>query len=139
MALKDLTVDPGDAKSAEEGLWPRELQVLAAQLRAKKVRLVGEWPRVFNPRMALSCRFCAPADHAGGQQEEQLYSQQQEVVRYNRDKVTCPVCLHQCSTVEKYNKHLLAPSRALCKAGADPIVLIKKGKKSCGDETMLER
>ena len=135
-ALMDLVVDPFDAKTKEEGTWPREQQVVAAQLRAKKVRLVGEWPRIFNPRMALSCRFCTPADHAG---VEQLWDEQQGRARYNRDKVTCPVCLWPYSKVDKYNKHLLKPTKALCKAGADPIILNKNNKKSIGDETWFER
>jgi len=114
------------AKTKQEKTWSREEQVVAAQIRAGKVRHVGEWPRRFDERMSMSCRFCAPQDHVRAQAKTEAAGP-----RGHRDKIKCVGCGHEYSRVEKYNDHLKKKSKAQCvEKGAKPVELRKREKKA---------
>ena len=98
--LDKLEMHPALKITEEEAYWPRERQILAAQIRSDQVRIVGHWPRRLEKEMPLSCRFCTPEDH---KKEETI---ENTGPRGSKDKVVCPVCKWKYTQVAHYNRHL---------------------------------
>jgi Reverse transcriptase (RNA-dependent DNA polymerase)/Endonuclease-reverse transcriptase len=105
-------------KRKEEAYWSREEQVTASQLRAKQVRIVGEWPRRFDKEMALSCRFCTPEDHVTVAAEEAAAGP-----RSSKEKVMCTTCNHEYSNAGKFNDHLKTLRGETCSKEQTPIFI----------------
>ena len=120
--MENFEMHPALAITKQEASWSRERQVLAAQIRADQVRIVGHWPRRLEKEMPLSCRFCTPEDH----RKEEI--QPISGPRGSRDTVQCPVCKHEYKDVGKYNRHLkTGKGLNTCSKTAEEIHI--KGKK----------
>jgi len=101
-------IHPAHLKTAGEKEWTRAEQVAAAQLRANNVRIVGKWPREFDPQMAMSCRFCSPQDHMRKERTEapkRLFGPT-VIPQKSRAKIQCGKCAMEYADVPKFNRHL---------------------------------
>lgn len=113
--MKGYTVPLGWGKTEDERTWGRAAQVVAAQMRDGTVRGqhkdliqgggnvndVGNWPRQFEPEMAMSCRGCAPQDHLVIAKDEE-----KKGPRASKEKVTCEKCKHVYPSRDKYDRHI---------------------------------
>lgn len=93
-----------------EDNWTRYQQVIASQIRAGAVSFIGHWPRRFNKKMAISCRFCAHQDHMV---QSALGSPQP--IRNSKQSVTCTTCGHTYADLCKFNRHLDNKGSSKCK------------------------
>jgi len=120
-------VHPKYVKREVEDIWPREDQVIAAQIRTGEVRFLGECIRRIDRRMAESCRFCCPQDHAP-ERKTKDDSHQNGAPRGSHDPVKCIGCgkmFEGQNSVARHRRHLESSELGkACKAkGAKAYVL----------------
>ena len=135
-------VHPKYVRKEVEDSWPREDQVIAAQIRTGEVRFLAEWARRFDRRMAESCRFCCPHDHTPeGSQRAGRCNHQAGAPRGCNDPVRCIGCnklFDGRNSVARHRRHLRSSAGKVCKEkGAKEFTL--RGDRRTGEDKQKKK